>query len=225
MQGYDSVALRSDLELGGTDQKFNLLVGRALQQEYGQEPQCVLTMPLLEGLDGVEKMSKSKGNYVGITEPANTMFAKLLSISDVLMWRYYTLLSFRPEAEIAALRREVAAGRNPKEAKVMLAHEITARFHSASAADAAEADFQRRASGGVPDEIGELALAGAPLPIGALLKQAGLVPSTSEALRLVEQGGVRIDGSVVNDKALKVAAGTFVVQVGKRKFARVTLRA
>jgi len=225
MQGYDSVALRSDLELGGTDQKFNLLVGRALQQEYGQEPQCVLTMPLLEGLDGVEKMSKSKGNYVGITEPANTMFAKLLSISDVLMWRYYTLLSFRPEAEIAALRREVAAGRNPKEAKVMLAHEITARFHSASAADAAEADFQRRASGGLPDEIGELALAGAPLPIGALLKQAGLVPSTSEALRLVEQGGVRIDGSVVNDKALKVAAGTFVVQVGKRKFARVTLRA
>jgi len=225
MQGYDSVALRSDLELGGTDQKFNLLVGRALQQEYGQEPQCVLTMPLLEGLDGVEKMSKSKGNYVGITEPANTMFAKLLSISDVLMWKYYTLLSFRPEAEIAALRREVEAGRNPKDAKVMLAREITARFHSAAAADAAEADFQRRASGGVPDDIGELALAGAPLPIGALLKQAGLVPSTSEALRLVEQGGVRIDGSVVSDKALKVAAGTFVVQVGKRKFARVTLRA
>jgi tyrosyl-tRNA synthetase len=225
MQGYDSVALRSDLELGGTDQKFNLLVGRALQQEYGQEPQCVLTMPLLEGLDGVEKMSKSKGNYVGITEPANTMFAKLLSISDVLMWKYYTLLSFRPEAEIAALRREVEAGRNPKEAKVMLAREITTRFHSAAAADAAEADFQRRAGGGVPDDIGELALAGAPLPIGALLKQAGLVPSTSEALRLVEQGGVRIDGSVVGDKGLRVAAGTFVVQVGKRKFVRVTLRA
>jgi tyrosyl-tRNA synthetase len=225
MQGYDSVALRSDLELGGTDQKFNLLVGRALQQEYGQEPQCVLTMPLLEGLDGVDKMSKSKGNYVGITEPANTMFAKLLSINDVLMWKYYTLLSFRPEAEIAALQREVEAGRNPKEAKVMLAREITARFHGAAAADAAEADFQRRAGGGVPDDIGELALAGAPLPIGALLKQAGLVPSTSEALRLVEQGGVRIDGSVVSDKALKVAAGTFVVQVGKRKFARVTLGA
>jgi tyrosyl-tRNA synthetase len=225
MQGYDSVALRSDLELGGTDQKFNLLVGRALQQEYGQEPQCVLTMPLLEGLDGVEKMSKSKGNYVGITEPANTMFAKLLSISDVLMWKYYTLLSFRPEGEIAALRREVDAGRNPKEAKVMLAREITTRFHSAAAADAAEADFQRRAGGGVPDDIGELALAGAPLPIGALLKQAGLVPSTSEALRLVEQGGVRIDGSVVSDKGLRVAAGTFVVQVGKRKFVRVTLRA
>jgi len=223
MQGYDSVALRSDLELGGTDQKFNLLVGRTLQQEYGQEPQCVLTMPLLEGLDGVEKMSKSKGNYVGITEPANTMFAKLLSISDVLMWKYYTLLSFRPEAEIAVLKAEVDAGRNPKEAKVMLAREITARFHGVAAAAAAEADFQRRASGGVPDEVPEVALAGAPLAIGALLKQAGLVPSTSEALRMVEQGGVRIDGAVVADKGLKVAAGTFVVQVGKRKFARVTL--
>jgi tyrosyl-tRNA synthetase len=223
MQGYDSVALRSDLELGGTDQKFNLLVGRALQQEYGQEPQCVLTMPLLEGLDGVEKMSKSKGNYVGITEPANTMFAKLLSISDPMMWRYYTLLSFRPEAEIAALKREVEAGRNPKDAKVLLAREITARFHGAAAADAAEADFQRRASGGVPDDVPEVALAGAPLAIGAVLKQAGLVPSTSEALRMVEQGGVRIDGSVVSDKGLKIAAGTFVVQVGKRKFARVTL--
>jgi tyrosyl-tRNA synthetase len=223
MQGYDSVALRSDLELGGTDQKFNLLVGRTLQQEYGQEPQCVLTMPLLEGLDGVEKMSKSKGNYVGITEPANTMFAKLLSISDLLMWKYYTLLSFRPEAEIAVLKAEVDAGRNPKEAKVMLAREITARFHGAAAAAAAEADFQRRASGGVPDEVPEVALAGAPLAIGALLKQAGLVPSTSEALRMVDQGGVRIDGAVVGDKGLKVDAGTFVVQVGKRKFARVTL--
>ncbi len=223
MQGYDSVALRSDLELGGTDQKFNLLVGRALQQEYGQEPQCVLTMPLLEGLDGVEKMSKSKGNYVGITEPANTMFAKLLSISDTMMWKYYTLLSFLPEAEIAALRRQVEAGRNPKDAKVLLAREITARFHSAAAADAAAADFQRRASGGVPDDVDELTLTGAPLAIGTLLKQAGLVPSSSEALRLVEQGGVRIDGAVVSDKALKVAAGTFVLQVGKRKFARVTL--
>ncbi len=223
MQGYDSVALRSDLELGGTDQKFNLLVGRALQQEYGQEPQCVLTMPLLEGLDGVEKMSKSKGNYVGITEPANTMFAKLLSISDTMMWRYYTLLSFRPEAEIAALKREVEAGRNPKDAKVLLAREITTRFHSAAAADAAAADFQRRASGGVPDDIAAVTLAGAPLAIGTLLKLAGLVPSSSEALRLVEQGGVRIDGTVVADKALKVAAGRFVVQVGKRKFARVTL--
>jgi len=225
MQGYDSVALKSDLELGGTDQKFNLLVGRALQSEYGQEPQCILTMPLLEGLDGVEKMSKSKGNYVGITEPANTMFAKLLSISDVLMWRYYELLSFRPAAEVARLKAEIEAGRNPKDAKVLLAKEITARFHSAAAADAAEEDFQRRAAGGVPDEIPELALAGAPLAIGPLLKQAGLVPSTSEALRMVEQGGVRIDGTVVSDKALKVDAGTFVLQVGKRKFARVSLRA
>jgi tyrosyl-tRNA synthetase len=223
MQGYDSVALKSDLELGGTDQKFNLLVGRALQSEYGQEPQCILTMPLLEGLDGVEKMSKSKGNYVGITEPANTMFAKILSISDTLMWKYFTLLSFRPEAEIAALQRGVAAGRNPKDAKVMLAREITARFHGAAAADAAEEDFRRRAAGGVPDQIPEVALGGAPLAIGALLKQAGLAPSTSEALRLVEQGGVRIDGATVSDKATKVAAGCFVVQVGKRKFARVTL--
>jgi len=225
MQGYDSVALKSDLELGGTDQKFNLLVGRALQAEYGQEPQCILTMPLLEGLDGVEKMSKSKGNYIGITEPANQMFAKLLSISDELMWKYFTLLSFRPETEIAALRAEVDAGRNPKDAKVMLAREITARFHDAAAADAAEQDFQRRAAGGVPDEIPAVALGGAPLAIGALLKAAGLAPSTSEALRLVEQGGVRIDGAVISDKALKVGAGTCVVQVGKRKFARVTLAA
>jgi tyrosyl-tRNA synthetase len=225
MQGYDSVALRSDLELGGTDQKFNLLVGRALQQEYGQEPQCILTMPLLEGLDGVEKMSKSKNNYIGITEEPNTMFAKVLSISDDQMWKWFTLLSFRPEAAIAALRREVAGGRNPKDAKVLLAREITARFHSARAAEEAEADFQRRAAGGIPDEVPEVALAGAPMPIGALLKAAGLVPSTSEGLRMVEQGGVRIDGGVVSDKALKLGAGTVVVQVGKRKFARVTLSA
>ncbi|MBL8289342.1 MAG: tyrosine--tRNA ligase [Rubrivivax sp.] len=225
MQGYDSVALKSDLELGGTDQKFNLLVGRVLQHEYGQEPQCVLTMPLLEGTDGVEKMSKSKNNYIGITEDANTMFAKTLSISDAQMWRWFTLLSFRPEAEIARLKAEVAGGRNPKDAKVQLAKEITARFHSKAAADAAEEDFQRRAAGGIPDEIPEVRLAGAPLAIGALLKQAGLAPSTSEALRLVDQGGVRIDGAVVSDKALKVGAGTLVVQVGKRKFARVTLTA
>ncbi|MDE2082358.1 MAG: tyrosine--tRNA ligase [Burkholderiales bacterium] len=225
MQGYDSVALRADLELGGTDQKFNLLMGRHLQQEYGQAPQCILTMPLLEGLDGVEKMSKSKGNTIGITEPANSMFAKVLSISDTLMWRWFTLLSFRPEAEIAQLQAEVAGGRNPKDAKVMLAREITARFHGAAAADAAEQDFQRRAAGGVPDEIAELALTGAPLAIAALLKQAGLVPSSSEAMRLIAQGGVRIDGAVVSDKALKVGAGTCVVQVGKRKFARVTLSA
>jgi tyrosyl-tRNA synthetase len=224
MQGYDSVALKSDLELGGTDQKFNLLVGRALQAEYGQEPQCILTMPLLEGLDGVEKMSKSKGNYVGITEPANTMFAKLMSISDALMWRWYTLLSFRPEGEIARLQTEVDGGRNPKEAKVALATEVTARFHGRAAAEAAERDFFHRAAGGVPEEIPELALSGAPMPIGALLKAAGLAPSTSEALRLVEQGGVRIDGAAVEDRALKVGAGTFVIQVGKRKFARVRMQ-
>jgi tyrosyl-tRNA synthetase len=223
MQGYDSVALKSDLELGGTDQKFNLLMGRHLQQEYGQEPQCILTMPLLEGLDGVEKMSKSKNNYVGITEDANTMYAKVLSISDSLMWRWYELLSFRSLAEITALRREVESGRNPKDAKALLAAEIVTRFHSVAAARVAAQDFALRARGGVPDEIDEIALAGAPLAIGQLLKQARLAPSTSEAMRLVEQGGVRIDGAVVSDKALKVAAGTFVVQVGKRKFARVTL--
>lgn len=224
MQGYDSVALRSDLELGGTDQKFNLLMGRHLQAEYGQEPQCILTMPLLEGLDGVEKMSKSKGNYIGITEPANTMFAKVMSISDTLMWRWYTLLSFRTEAEIAALQKEVEGGRNPRDAKVMLAKEITARFHDAAAADAAEQDFVNRSKGGVPDEIPEVALSGAPLGIAQLLKQANLAPSTSEANRLVDGGGVRVDSSTVSDKALKLAAGTYVVQVGKRKFARVTLR-
>ncbi len=225
MQGYDSVALRSDLELGGTDQKFNLLVGRALQTEYGQEPQCILTMPLLEGLDGVEKMSKSKGNTIGITEPAEQMFAKVLSISDDLMWRYFTLLSFRSEPDIAKLRAEVQTGRNPKEAKVLLAKEITARFHSVAAAEAAELDFHLRARGGVPDQIIEVALQGAPLGIGALLKQANLAPSGSEAMRLVEQAGVRIDGVVVSDKGLKLGPGTFVVQVGKRKFARVTVAA
>ena len=223
MQGYDSVALKSDLELGGTDQKFNLLMGRHLQQEYGQEPQCILTMPLLEGLDGIEKMSKSKHNYIAITEDANGMFAKTLSISDVLMWRWFALLSFRPEAEVARLKDEVTGGRNPKDAKVLLAREIVTRFHSAAAADAAEADFKHRAKGGIPDQIPEVTLVGAPLAIGALLKQAGLVPSTSEALRLVEQGGVRLDGVVISDKGLKVPPGTMVVQVGKRKFARVSL--
>ena len=223
MQGYDSVALKSDIELGGTDQKFNLLVGRALQSEYGQEPQCILTMPLLEGLDGVEKMSKSKGNTIAITEAPNDMFAKLLSISDVLMWKYFTLLSFRPEAEIAAFRREIAEGRNPKDVKVLLAKEITARFHSAAAAEAAEIDFNHRARGGMPEVIDAVSLTGAPLGIGAVLKQANLAASTGEALRLVDGHGVRVDGSVVADRGLKLAAGTYVVQVGKRKFARVTL--
>ena len=223
LQGYDSVALKSDLELGGTDQKFNLLMGRHLQQEYGQEPQCVLTMPLLVGLDGVDKMSKSKNNYIGITEDANTMFAKVLSINDELMWRWYTLLSFKSMADIDVLRAEVAAGRNPKDAKVMLAKEITARFHSAAAADAAEQDFINRSKGGVPDEITEVALMGAPMGIGALLKAAGLAASSSEGNRLIDGGGVRVDSSVVSDKGLKLPAGTYVVQVGKRKFARVTL--
>ena len=223
MQGYDSVALKSDLELGGTDQKFNLLMGRHLQQEYGQEPQCILTMPLLEGLDGIEKMSKSKNNYIGISEDANSMFAKVLSISDVLMWKWYTLLSFRSEADIAALKAEIEGGRNPKDAKVALAKEITARFHSPAAADAAEQDFINRSKGGVPDEIPEVSLSGAPLGIGALLKAAGLAPSGSEASRLIDGGGVRVDSSVVSDKARKLPAGIYVVQVGKRKFARVTL--
>ena len=223
MQGYDSVALKSDLELGGTDQKFNLLMGRHLQSEYGQEPQCILTMPLLEGLDGIDKMSKSKNNYIGISEDANTMFAKVLSISDVLMWKWYTLLSFKSEVDIAALKAEVEAGRNPKDAKVALAKEITARFHSANAADAAEQDFINRSKGGVPDDIAELSLSGAPMGISALLKNTGLASSGGDASRLIEGGGVRVDSSVVSDKALKLNAGVYVVQVGKRKFVKVTL--
>ncbi len=227
MQGYDSVALKSDLELGGTDQKFNLLVGRHLQAEYGQEPQCILTMPLLEGLDGVEKMSKSKNNYIGISEDANTMFAKVLSISDPLMWRWYTLLSFRSEAEIADLKAQVEAGRNPKEAKVALAREITARFHSVAAADAAEQDFINRSKGGLPDAITEISLplgeADSPLGLAVLLKLAGLTSSVGEGNRLINGGGVRLDSVAVSDKGLKLGSGSYVLQVGKRKFARVTL--
>ena len=227
MQGYDSVALHSDLELGGTDQKFNLLVGRQLQAEYGQEPQCILTMPLLEGLDGVEKMSKSKNNYIGISEAPNTMFAKVLSISDALMWRWYTLLSFKSESFIATLKAEVNAGRNPKEAKVALAKEITARFHSAAAADAAEQDFINRSKGGIPETIEEISLpldeGGSGLGIAAILKQTGLVASSGEGNRLIDGGGVRVDSSVITDKGLKLGAGTYVMQVGKRKFMRVTL--
>ncbi len=223
MQGYDSVALQSDLELGGTDQKFNLLVGRELQKEYGQEPQCILTMPLLVGLDGVEKMSKSKGNYIGINEPANEMFGKVMSISDELMWSYFTLLSFRPMAEIDLMKQEVAAGRNPRDCKVLLGQEIVARFHSQAAAEKALEDFSHRAKGGIPDDIPALELTGAPLGIAALLKAANLVPSTSEANRNIEQHGVRIDGTVVSDKTLKLEPGTYVVQVGKRRFAKVTL--
>jgi len=223
MQGYDSVALQSDLELGGTDQKFNLLVGRELQKEYGQEPQCILTMPLLVGLDGVEKMSKSKGNYIGINENPNDMFGKIMSISDDLMWNYFTLLSFRPLSEIDLMKQEVAAGRNPRDCKVLLGQEIVSRFYSDSAAEKALEDFDLRAKGGIPDDIPEVLLSGAPMGIAAILKAANLVPSTSEANRNIEQNGVRIDGTVVSDKSLKLDPGTFVIQVGKRRFAKVTL--
>ena len=221
------MALKSDLELGGTDQKFNLLMGRHLQAEYGQEPQCILTMPLLEGLDGVDKMSKSKNNYIGITEEANTMFAKALSISDELMWRWYTLLSFRSMAEIEKLKQEVAGGRNPKDAKVQLAKEITARFHSDAAAEAAEQDFINRSKGGIPDEVDAqtVTLDGGPMGIAALLKQTGLAASSGEGNRLIDGGGVRVDSAVVSDKGLKLGAGTYVLQVGKRKFKKVTLQA
>ena len=225
MQGYDSVALKADLELGGTDQKFNLLVGRELQKDYEQEPQCILTMPLLEGLDGIDKMSKSKNNYIGITEPANTMFAKVMSISDVMMWKYFELLSFRSIADVAALKAEIEGGRNPRDAKVAIAQEIVARFHSQQAAEDALADFVNRSKGGIPDDVPAVALSGAPVGIPQLLKMAGLCPSTSEAMRMIDQGGVRLDGTVISDKAVKIEAGTFVLQVGKRKFARVTLSA
>jgi tyrosyl-tRNA synthetase len=226
-QGYDSVALKADVELGGTDQKFNLLVGRELQRHYGQEPQCILTLPLLEGLDGVNKMSKSLDNYVGITEPANEMFGKLMSISDELMWRYYRLLSFRPLEELARLERECAEGRNPREAKVELATEIVARFHGRAAAQHALAEFEARFRGGaLPESMPELTLAtaGAGMAVAQLAKQAGIVASTSEALRLIAQRGIKVDGEVVADKGLVIAAGsTVVVQAGKRKFARVTV--
>jgi tyrosyl-tRNA synthetase len=225
MQGYDSVALKSDIELGGTDQKFNLLVGRELQREYGQEPQCILTMPLLEGLDGVEKMSKSKGNYVGISEPPGEMFGKLMSISDTLMWRYFELLSFRPMPEIEALRAACEQGRNPRDVKVMLAQEIVERFHDRSAAERALADFEARfRQGALPDELPEIELAGAPMAIGVLLREAGLASSSSDAMRSIDQGGVKIDGVRIEDRGLRLDAGTYVVQVGKRRFARVLLR-
>ncbi|MEN9294338.1 MAG: tyrosine--tRNA ligase [Burkholderiaceae bacterium] len=223
MQGYDSVALKSDLELGGTDQKFNLLVGRELQKEYGQEPQCILTMPLLVGTDGVDKMSKSKNNYIGISEAPNEMFGKLMSISDDLMWDYFTLLSFKPIADIQAMKLAVEQGQNPRDFKVALGQEIVARFHGSDSAVKALEDFNHRAKGGIPDDIPEVLVSGAPLAIGQLLKQANLVPSTSEAMRNIEQGGVKIDGATVSDKALKLESGTYVLQVGKRRFAKVTL--
>ncbi len=227
MQGYDSVAMKSDVELGGTDQKFNLLVGRELQKDWGQEPQCILTMPLLEGLDGVNKMSKSLGNYVGIDEPAGEIFGKLMSVSDELMWRYFELLSFRPMEEISRWKDEVATGRNPRDIKVALAQEIVARFHGAEAATAALAAFEARfRHGEIPEDLREVSL---PTPEGGLavaqmLKQAGLTASTTEALRMIEQGGVKLDGDRVTDRALKLPAGrSIVAQVGKRKFARIVL--
>ena len=226
VQGYDSVALKADIELGGTDQKFNLLMGRELQKHYGQAPQCVLTMPLLEGLDGVNKMSKSLGNYVGITDAPNDMFGKLMSISDVLMWRYLELLSFRSLGEIAHWKREVEVGRNPRDIKVLLAQEIVERFHSRAAAEAALAEFEARFRKGVlPDDMPEVELAApAGLPVAQMLRQAGLVESTSEAMRMIQQGAVKLDGERVSDKGLQIAAGSNVVaQVGKRKFARIRL--
>ena len=228
MQGYDSVALRADIELGGTDQKFNLLVGRELQKSAGQEPQCVITMPLLEGLDGVEKMSKSKGNYVGVTEAPDAMFGKLMSISDELMWRYYELLSFRPLADVAALKRECEAGRNPRDAKVALAQEIVARFHSQADAGRALATFEARfKDGAMPESMPEVTIetAGAGIAVANLAKQAGVVESTSEALRLIAGRGLKLDGEVVADKSTTVRAGsTVVIQAGKRRFARVAVR-
>ncbi len=224
VQGYDSVAMRADLELGGTDQKFNLLMGRELQKHYGQPSQCILTMPLLEGLDGVNKMSKSLGNYVGINEPPNEIFGKLMSASDELMWRYIELLSFAPMSEINQWKQHVKEGSNPRNIKVRFAQEIVARFHNPAAADAALVDFDARARGGVPDNIPQVTLA-APggLAIAQVLKQAALTASTSEATRMIEQGGVKIGGEKISDKSLKLTPGEYVIQVGKRKFAHVRI--
>jgi tyrosyl-tRNA synthetase len=227
MQGYDSVAMKSDVELGGTDQKFNLLVGRELQRQFGQESQVIITMPLLEGLDGMQKMSKSVGNYVGIAEPPQEIFGKLMSISDELMWRYLELLSFQPMDVVHGWRREVENGRNPRDIKVAFAREIVERFHGKAAAEKAQADFEARfRDGAMPEQMPEVTLrsAGEPLAIAQVLRQAELTPSTSEALRMIEQGGVRLDGERVSDKGLKLPPGTYVLQVGKRKFARVTLK-
>ena len=227
MQGYDSVALKSDIELGGSDQRFNLLVGRDLQRQYDQEPQCILTMPLLVGLDGVEKMSKSKHNYIGITDTPNDMFGKVMSISDTLMWNWYDLLSLRPNAEIAKLKEECAAGRNPRDAKVLLAKEIIARFHSAKEADAAEAEFNARFRGGAaPSDMPEVTVQAETadgIGILQMIKEAGLAPSNSEAGRNVSQGGVHLNGDKVSDKGLRLKAGTYTLQVGKRKWAKVTV--
>lgn len=226
MQGYDSVALQADLELGGSDQRFNLLVGRELQRQYGQEPQCILTMPLLVGLDGVNKMSKSKHNYIGITESADEMFGKVMSISDTLMWDWYNLLSLKSNAAIAELKSECENGRNPRDAKVLLAKEIVARFHNEKAADAAEAEFNNRfRAGAVPSDIPEVNVAAPDGEIGIarLIKEAGLCPSTGEANRNIDQGGVRLEGERISDRGLKVKPGTYTLQVGKRRWAKVTV--
>lgn len=224
LQGYDSVQLKADLELGGTDQKFNLLVGRELQREYQQEQQCILTMPLLVGLDGTEKMSKSKGNYIGVTEDANSMFGKIMSISDTLMWSYFELLSFRSLAEIQGFKDAIAAGANPRDTKVALAQEIVARFHSQAAAEEALQSFEARFKHGeIPDDLPEVSITGAPMGITHVLREAGLASSGSEAQRNITQGGVRVDGVRIEDRALELAAGSYVVQVGKRRFARVTI--
>lgn len=226
LQGYDSVALKADVELGGTDQKFNLLMGRELQKQAGQAQQCVLTMPLLEGLDGVNKMSKSLGNYIGINEPPEIIFAKIMSISDELMWRYIELLSFESAAQINAWKAEIAAGENPRNIKVMFAKEIVARFHSVKDAEKALEDFQTRAKGGVPDDVPEISIPieGGAVGVSQLLKLAGLVESTSEAMRAIQQGGVRLDSEKVEDKNLQLSKGvTVIAQVGKRKFAKITL--
>lgn len=226
MQGYDSVALHADLELGGSDQRFNLLVGRELQRQYGQEPQCILTMPLLVGLDGVNKMSKSKHNYIGITESADEMFGKVMSISDTLMWDWYNLLSLKSNAAIAELKSECENGRNPRDAKVLLAKEIVARFHDEKAADAAEAEFNNRfRAGAVPSDIPEVNVAASDGEIGIarLIKEAGLCPSTGEANRNIDQGGVRLEGERISDRGLKVKPGTYTLQVGKRRWAKVTV--
>ncbi len=226
LQGYDSVALKADLELGGTDQKFNLLMGRELQKQAGQSQQCVLTMPLLEGLDGVNKMSKSLGNYIGIAEAPEIIFAKIMSISDELMWRYIELLSFESLETIAKWKADVAAGSNPRNIKVGFAQEIVARFHSQADAEKALADFQTRSKGGIPDDVPEVSVAidGESIGVAQLLKLAGLVASTSEAFRSIEQGGIKLDGEKVSDKTLMLNKGiTVVAQVGKRKFANVTI--
>jgi len=224
VQGYDSVALRADIELGGTDQKFNLLVGRELQKQYGQPSQCILTMPLLEGLDGVNKMSKSLGNYVGINEPPDQIFGKLMSVSDELMWRYIELLSFEPMSVVERWKHDVAGGANPRDIKVRFAQEIVARFHDRAAAEKALADFEARfKQGEIPQDIPEHAIPGGTYSLPQILKQVGLTASTSEAMRMIDQGGVRLNGERVSDKSLQLPSGEFVLQVGKRKFARVKI--